>query len=453
MGTPVHGGPAQGGSLRRLILLLLIAAVGTVVAQRAEYPGPTILSRGMGTVLQGGGELLELRPFLSINGAYDSALTPVSLDQQGKIPQTDAYGADVAFGVYGYHGWRHSVLGVDYRGNVRHYTEKSYYDGTDHTLTLGFTHQPTRRLSVTLREAAGTYSRSNGWLNGYQFFDPAYANVPANELFDNRTNYLSTLGDLTFSKSPRLSFNIGGTGMLVRRRSQALVGMTGWTARGDVAYRASRTLTVGADYNFTHYEFTRAFGASDIHTVSLDLSLRVGRQWDLGLRAGGARVESLGLRRAAVDPVIAAIIGQTTGIEVFYGIRYVPSIHASLGRAFRRSSFSLSYSSGVNPGNGIYLTSRSNNGNIGYSHTAFRRWNVGLSGGYTSYSSLSQTIGKYESYNAGGGLTCKLKNWLHLVGRYDARRYEVGGSILNRVHHRATVGLAFSPGDLPLSLW
>jgi hypothetical protein len=42
---------------------------------------------------------------------------------------------------------------------------------------------------------------------------------------------------------------------------------------------------------------------------------------------------------------------------------------------------------------------------------------------------------------------------LHLVGRYDARRYTVGQSIFRRLNHRVTVGIAFSPGDLPLSLW
>ncbi len=215
----------------------------------------------------------------------------------------------------------------------------------------------------------------------------------------------------------------------------------------------NRTFTVGADYNFSHYEFTGSFGASDIHTVSLDLSFRLGRRWDLGLRAGGARVESLGLRSVAVDPVIAAIIGRTTGTEVFHGVQYVPSMQASLARMFRRSSLSVGYSTGVSPGNGVYLTSRANTGTISYSHTASQRWNVGLSGGYSSYSDFSRIIGKYESYNAGGGFSCKLKNWLHLVGHYDARRYSVGPSVFRRVNHRVTVGIAFSPGDLPLSLW
>ena len=164
-------------------------------------------------------------------------------------------------------------------------------------------------------------------------------------------------------------------------------------------------------------------------------------------------MESLGLQSFAVDPVIAAIIGRPTVIGVFHTMQYVPSFQATLGRVFRRSSLSFGYSAGVSPGNGVYLTSRANSGTISYSHTASQRWNVGLSGGYSSYSSLSQSIGKYQSYNAGGGFTCKLTGWLHLVGRYDARRYTVGPSAFRRLNHRVTVGIAFSPGDLPLSLW
>jgi hypothetical protein len=411
------------------------------------------LSRGLGTAIQGGGALLRLRPFLSVTGVYDGGLTPVAVDASGQIPQVSLFGEDVQFGVYGYRGWRRSLLGLDYRGGVRHYNSRSYYDGSDHNLTLGFTHQPTRRVAVSIREAAGTSSRSYGMYSGYTYFDPSFADVPANDLFNGRVYYASTLGDLTFMKSQRLSFNIGGSGLVVRRRSSALIGVTGWTGRGDVQYRLGRTVAIGADYGFTHYEFTNSFGASDIHTAAVNLSFRLGRSWDLGLRAGGARVETLGLRRVAVDPIVAAIIGRGTGIEAVYRLNYVPAMGAKLSRAFRRSTLSFDYSGGVSPGNGIYLTSRSQNGGAGYSHTAFRRWNFGISGGYSSYSSLSQDIGKYQSYNAGAGFTCQVNTWMHILGRYDARRYDVGQTTMRRIMHSASLGIAFSPGELPLSLW
>ena len=135
-------------------------------------------------------------------------------------------------------------------------------------------------------------------------------------------------------------------------------------------------------------------------------------------------------------------------------MNYLPSGSVKLSRAFRRSVFSINAESGVSPGNGVYLTSRQQSAGLGYSHTASRRWNLGVSAGYTTYSSMMSTMGKYQSINGGGGVTCKLNEWLHLVGRYDARRYDVRQSAFGRrIAHSASLGIAFSPGEFPLSLW
>jgi hypothetical protein len=431
----------------------MIGLTVAAFAQRPDYEGPTILSRGLGPILGGGGEQVRIRPYFGLSGVYDSGLTPVSVDSEGKIPEDDAYGVEASFGAYGYHTWRRTVLGLDYRGNARHYSRNTYFDGSDHQLTLGVTHQASRRWVFSLRESAGTFSRNFGLLSGYGFFDPYLPHTPANELFDGRTYYASTNGDLTFHKSPRLSFNMGGTGLLVRRRSSALVGVTGWLARGDVAWRVNRSNIIGADYAFTHYEFTNAFGASDFHTVAYDWSLEFARRWQLKLRAGGSRVETLGLRYVAVDPVIAAIIGQSTGIEAFYVVNYVPTGDLRISRSFERSTVALSYSRAVDPGNGFYLTSRRDGAEFSYSRTARRRWNFGVSGGYFAYSSLGQRLGRYQSFEGGGGFTCQVARALHLVARFDTRRYEVQNTSLKRTHLRGSVGFTVSPGDIPLSLW
>ncbi len=439
---------------KRLVLLVTLAAVPAALAQFSENPGPTILSRGLGTVMQGGGELIRLRPYFAVSGAYENGLIPVSVDRFGNLRQDSVFGGTAQVGLTGYHTWRRTMLGVDYRGDVRHYSRGAYYDGSDHTLTLGVTHQLSQRLAFTLREAGGTHSRSYGIYNGYTFFDPSYADVPANELFDGRVYYLSSMGDMTYTPTMRLSFNLGGTEMAVRRRSRALVGMTGYMARGDVQYRLARTVAIGADYNFTHYTFTHSFGASDIHTAAFNLAFQLGRNWDLAIRAGGARVETLGLQRVAVDPIIAAITGVGSGVEVFYRMNFLPAGGVKLSRAFRRSVISLNAESGVSPGNGVYLTSREQSGGFGLSYTASRSLNLGLSASYSSYSSLASTMGKYSSYNGGGGASLRLNSWLHLVASYSVRKYQVRQSAFgNRIGHSATVGFAVSPGELPLSLW
>jgi hypothetical protein len=172
--------------VRRSTFLLLAALFfgGSALAQQVDYQGPTILSRGVGPVLQGGGELVRLRPFLSLMGSYDTGLTPVSVDAEGNTIEQNSYGVNANFGVVGYHTWRHTVLGVDYRGDVRHYARNTYYDGTNHNLSLGVTHQPSRSLVFSFREAAGTYSRSYGLLTAGGFYDPVFSGAPNNELFE-----------------------------------------------------------------------------------------------------------------------------------------------------------------------------------------------------------------------------------------------------------------------------
>ena len=88
--------------MKRLAILVVIVSAGVLFAQRPDYEGPTILSRGVGPVLLGGGEFVRLRPYLSVTGIYDTAVTPVSVNQNGEIPQTDIYGVQGTLGVAGY---------------------------------------------------------------------------------------------------------------------------------------------------------------------------------------------------------------------------------------------------------------------------------------------------------------------------------------------------------------
>ncbi len=444
----------QGGLLRRLILILQVVAAATASAQVGERPGPTILSRGLGTVLQGGGELLRLRPYFSVAGIYDSGIVPFSVNQQGEIPVTDAYGAALRFGAYGYHQWRHTLLGLDYRGDVRHYDKNNYYDGSDHRLTLSLTHQPSRWLALTFREAASSMSQSEGWLNGYQLFDPATAGAPINDLFYGRTDSSTSMGDVTFILGRRLSFDLGGSGTIVRRRSSALIGMTGWSGHGDLQLSVNRRFSLGADYSFTHYAFANDSGRSDINSLSLDLAFRLGRGWDLGLRGGASRVESLNRQSIILDPVLAAIFGQSRLVFAVHNLNYFAQGEARLAWVGRNKSVTLNYYAGVAPGNGIYLTSRSQNGGAAFSYSTRRRWNFGVNASYSTYSSIYQQIGDYSAVSGGGGLTYKVNEWLHITGDYRAHRNDVSRtSYPNRFYTQASVGLAFSPGEFPLSLW
>lgn len=419
-----------------------------------EYGGPAILSRGGGPTIGTGSELARLRPFISVKGIYDTGLAGVPGGGQDQSPLTEAYGVETSFGIQGHHPWRRGDLGLDYRGAYRRYSRKTSYEGMDNSLTLTLQHRLSRRVTVLLGENAARYSRSFFLPNGTnRAYDPLLAGMTANDLYDTPTNVFLSSAQMIYQRTARLSFGIGGTGFLVRRQSSALVGAYGYVANGNLAYRLSRFQTIGVGYTFTHFGFQRQFGSSDIHGATLDYSIRLGRSWEIRLAAGGYRVESLFLRTVELDPAIAVILGQRTGIERFHGVGYVPNYQGHITRAFRRASAGLSYTRGVMPGNGVYLTSGYESADISYTYRGFRRLGLFASAGYNSYTSLMQALGKYRSFTSSGGLSYKLNKVMSLEARVDGRRYYAAGTNLNRIYYRATLGLAWAPGDYPLSIW
>jgi hypothetical protein len=441
----------------RLALLLIRTAIflGCALCLMAqsdqEYGGPAILSRGQTPTL-GARAPVAFRPYIGLSGIYDNGLLPVSVNGTGQIPSADAFGVQLNLGLYGYHTWSHSTLGLDYRGDFRHYSPKTYYDGFNQSLALIFTHEPSRHVMLTLRNAAGIYTL-NSFLAGFGGLGPAYLQLPQNDIYDNQVVFLNTSADLTYRKSTRLSFNIGGEGDLVRRRSNALYGVTGATARADMQYRITRHTTVGLDYRFIHFDYTKAFGNANVHTIGIDYSTQFTRHLQFSARVGGARIESLNLALVHLDPTVAALLGQSVGVQAAYRLGYMPDILARLTETFRRSTFGVGFSDTVNPGNGVYLTSRAESATASYSYTGLRYWNFGIDANYSRLTALVQTLGAYDTYGASGGVTRQLGKGLHAVLHMDARHYNVAGGHFKHDEYRVTLGLTYSPGDLPLALW
>lgn len=417
-----------------------------------EYSGPAILSRGelpaALTVAP-----VAFRPYIGLSGIYDTGLTPVSVTSTGEIPSSNLFGLELNLGAYTYKVWKHTTVGLDYRGDFRHYSQ-SYWDATDQFLSLTLTHKPSKRVTFTLREQAGTYSQNYFLSSTLGSLDPTYLGLPQNDLYDNRVIFLGVSGDLTYRFTHRLSVNFGGDGSLIRRRSSALYGTTGAVARADMEYRISRHSTLGVDYRFNHFDYTRGFGNTNINSVGANYSTQLSQHLQLSARIGGARVESVSLTVVELDPAIAALLGETTAIEAAHRLNYAPDMQVRLTDSFRRSQLTLAYSNQVIPGNGVYLTSRNNSANASYSYTGIRHWNFGIDGTYGRMTALVQTIGAFTVYGAGVGATRDLGKGLHAVVRLDTRHYDIAsGSAFAHGELRTSVGISYSPGDLPLALW
>jgi hypothetical protein len=422
----------------------------------AQYAGPAILSRGE-VPLGMRTEQISFRPFLEINGIYDTGLTGVGVvDARGDLAHESAEGIEATGGISGSHRWKHTTLGLDYKGSIRHYTKKTYYDGTDQSLDLGISHQFSRRTELTLRESAGLFSRDFGLLSLRQAvpFDPSASYIPTTDFFDNRTLYASSQADLTYLRTARLSFNVGGDAFVAKRRSAALYGITGQSARGDVQYRLARHTTVGANYTYARFDFSRGFGGTDVHSVIATYSVRFSRAIEFSGYGGVARAETKFIQVIPLDPVIAAIIGQASGFAIQHRVNTIPNLGGRLSRTFRNGVFSINGSHAVNPGNGLFLTSVTTSVSGNYSYTGLRRWSFSTGVYFSRSEAVSNVDGEYSGVTGTLGLSRQIANSVHLTAHLDARKYTSGDfSRYNRVIYRATIGMGFSPGDVPLRIW
>ncbi|MGH9559591.1 MAG: hypothetical protein ACRD30_10150 [Bryobacteraceae bacterium] len=434
--------------------MLLFAASAT--AQIGSYLGPGVMSNGAGTIGDRSGQAVDLRFYADVSGVYDNGLNPFALDSNGNLLRVNGlYGIQLDLGAYGTHRWRRALLGLDYRGNIYHYNNASRYDGSTHNLTLGYTYQKSRRIVFDLREVAGTSSLGFA-SESYGVAAPTpteLVNQPTAELFDSRIYYLQSGADVNFIQSARTIYTLGGAGFLVRRQASGLAGLNGWNTHGTVEHRLSRRQTIGATYQRIHFEFPPAFGSSDINIGEGFLADEFTRRWTASISAGVAQSEIKGVEQVALDPVIAVLLGQSTGFRAFYRQAVFPTGQASLSAKFRKSIATLSYSQLIIPGNGVYLTSKQEAARLYYSYTGIRKWNLGASVSYENLDAIGQGLHPYSLFTGGAGFTYTLSRMFHIIGRYDARHQDINYLGYRQTGSRATLGLAFSPGDVPLSLW
>jgi len=420
---------------------------------RQNNDGPSILSRDSGWMSQRNGKLIGFHFYGELTGIYDSGLTPVTAGAQPNAGNAAGQGVEARAGVIGSHAWRHEKFTVEYKGKYRQYANNPVFSGTDQFLSLAYSRLLQRHVTLDLTETLGTTTLANGELAYLAVTGTNMFAVPANELFDNRTNYLQSRVDLTWDATSRLSFGFGGQGFVVRRQSRALAGLSGYSARSDIAYRLTRHQTISAIYEYATFDLQHTFADADLQIAALGYSIAFSSNWDFSTQAGIIRTETRGLNQISIDPAIAAIIGRNTAAVSFSRTLYLPIAEARLIRRLNRSQLTLTYSKSVTPGNGVYLTSRQSAGAVGYSYTGYRRLALRLNAGYGELSPLGQVLGTYTNWQGGARMTYTLARGTFLEFEYDYRHYTTQDSGFRMDSSRVCLGLAFSPGETPLAFW
>lgn len=422
-----------------------------------QYAGPAILSRGEAPSAMSGPEI-SFRPFAEVSGVYSTGLaSSVAVNSQGDIANNSAIGVSFAAGISGTHRWRHTSIELSYRASYADFPKDTGYNSFDQSMLLGIKHRFSRHVTFSLNTTFGVINRDYGLLSTISpavSFDPGQSYVPVTNFFDNRIITLSSTAVLVIQKSTRTSFSLSGSIINDRYASTALYGVFGESAGADVQYRLNRTMTIGANYNYSHYSYNQILSNADIQGASGSFGWRLSRWWEFSGYAGFVRVETKFIQDVPVDPAIAAIIGITESSEVVYSARYVPNFAGRLSRTFHNGVVYVSAGHTVTPGNGLFLTSTATSASAGYVYTGLRRWSFGANITYTEARSIGNVIGNYGGMSAGANVSRQLTHNFHAVGGFVVSKYDSSDFIkYNSVVYSVTLGVGWAPGDVPLRIW
>jgi len=439
-------------------MALIFAVSFTASGQIGNYLGPGVLSGGAGDIGTRNGSQVDLRYYFDVTGVYDTGLQPFAVNSKGDlVPINGLYGVQADLGVYGTHRWRQAQLGLDFTGSFYDYANSSSYSGTSVNLMLGYSYQQSRRLVYDMRLIGGTSSLGYG-APGFYGTTPVtgttdVVNTPTSLLFDNRIYYLQPTMEMTFIQTARTSYTVGGEGYFVRYQASGLASMNGYNLHGTIRHRVTKNQTIGATYSHVHYDFPPAFGQSDMNTAELFFATSIGRRWTFNISAGATQAEVQGIQQVSLNPVVAALLGVSFGQQTFYREDFYPAGSISLNGHFKTYSLGIVAAQSISPGNGVYLTSNQQAASFNYSYTGIRKWNFGLNAGYTKLAGIGQGIQDYGGFTGGVGITYSLTRALHIIARGYSRYQQIDIVGYNRTGYRASIGLGFSPGSVPLSLW
>jgi hypothetical protein len=438
-----------------LKLVRALTLIGLAAPAFAQYAGPAILSRGEAPAAMSAPEI-KFRPFVEFAGTYTTGLAGVAVTDSQGVPDLNSGGIQLTFGISGTHSWKHTKVGLDYRGSVADYLQQTSFNSSSQALLLGVTQRITRHISLSLRESAGMFTQSFG-LGGLSQtvpFDPSQSYIPTTTFFNNRTYYLSTQADLKIQKTARLSFDFGGDNFVNRYASHALIGSTGLGARADAQYRLNRRSTIGAAYNYAHFYYSGQYGAADVHTAALTYSRALAAKLEFSISAGASHLEQTFIQAVPVDPVIAALLGVSSTTEIAHFVSWIPTGSLRLSQVFRQGVLYVSASRGVTPGNGLFTTSYADTVSAGYTYTGVRRWSMSALTAYSRGKSVGDFNGAYNTTTGGISASRQVARSLHLILGYDVRNYSSGTfQNYNRLVQEARVGLGYTPGDVPLRIW
>jgi hypothetical protein len=336
---------------------------------------------------------------------------------------------------------------------MAYYPGSSFYTGSNGATSASYTHVISRRISLGL-SFSGSITSPNAALQNHSVGPGTIANVnlatsPDIAVFDTGSKQGSLAASLNWQLTSRTSFSFNGSYFGVKRNSLALIGMSGESTGASANYRLTRKTTVGASYSFSQYAYPHGTATADTQSVSLIYSYALSKSTQLRFNGGFSGTESLGLQVVPINPIIAALLGQTTGtIDAYQSFRGT-NISAQLVHDFRRgSTLSFSYARGITPGNGLFQTSQQESFALTAGMKVFRTYSLSTSFGRDRIIALTQNLGQYATEYSTVSLGRTYAKGVGVTFAMNYRHFEIAtlGNLRNQLS--LSSGFSWSSGRL-----
>ena len=429
------------------------------VAWSQVYEGPSVLSRGGNGSFRPYGERVgrntSIRMYLDTSGVYDTGILPYELDSNGNLVNPGGlYGVEAGVGVFGKKTTRFASFGVDYRGTYRHYPRannnalfKNNFNGSDHFLGIDGKKRQGRQIYYEGHLTGGTSNRVfsfGSFLLGNSFSNT----LPVNEIFDMRIYSLTGGASMTYQATSRVSFNVGGDALWVRRASSALTGVNGFMPHASVGYQINRHTTIGAVYQFQHFDYAKAFGESDVQMGTFVVSHQFSKWASLEVGSGVFRADSAGTRTVAADPIIQKLLGLQTVVESFSRVTNRVTTSALFTAAGKKARLAGGYTRMPSAGNGLTLLAMTDTASANLSYTADRKLSFGVTGAYTRTNSISNDFnGAFITKFVGATTNYTIGRRFGLNGSVMYRNLDVPLGTTLRNSYRVSMGLTWTPSE------
>jgi hypothetical protein len=416
-----------------------------------EYTGPAVLSRSYSVSRPLIPQQLKWTESVGVGEAYNSGVSQ-TINPNGSFSGASFVGTMLNWSLIGRHYFRHDQIAVNYAGSYSQYAGPGGYSGSNNSIAVDYSHVLARRLTLNVTGVGSIFSQNYVFDNATVGPETTVANInlassPNIQITDLGTKQFSTQIDVVWQKSARLSFDGGISYFAVERDAPGLLGMTGEQGRGDMNYRLTRKMTVGAYYSYSYYIFPHGFGTTHTNTTGAIFSYALSSTMQLRLRGGFSDVNNLELQPVQIAPAIAVLLGQSTGLIDASAKVVTSDVSAQFVKDFRGGkTATVAFAQGVSPGNGVFQTSKQESISASFALPLFRTYTVRAALGRDSLTAIGvpqAALGNYASEYGTISISRALRRGVALNFAATFRHFLVSDSAILENQLMLTSGLSW----------